>query len=119
MPCALTYMMLCTNTYFYLLQLIVCILPLCVCACVCIFVFPIRKALNKLHFQTVYLLTEAIPRNNVSLTLGDIYRSPSANKVESTRLLIDFIQKVCDKQSTYLLLVGDFNYSDINWETVI
>jgi len=63
-----------------------------------------------------YLLAEAILPNNVSLTIGGIYRSPSANKAESTRLLIDFIQKVCDKQPTHLLLVGDFNYSDINWD---
>ena len=61
-----------------------------------------------------YLLAEVILPNNVSLTLGDIYRSPSSNKVESVRLLIDFIQKVCDRQPTHLLLVGD---SDINWET--
>ena len=33
--------------------------------------------------------------NNVSLTLGGLYRSPSANKAESTRSIVDFIQKVC------------------------
>jgi len=54
--------------------------------------------------------------NNVSLSLGSLYRSPNANKFESTRLLSEFIQKVCVGQPLHLLLVGDFNYSDINWE---
>ena len=64
-----------------------------------------------------YLLAEIILSDNVSLTLGGIYRSPSANKAESTELLIDFIQKVCDRHPSHLLLVGDFNYNDVNWET--
>ena len=25
---------------------------------------------------------------------------------------------MCDRQPSHLLLVGDFNYSDINWETL-
>ena len=58
-----------------------------------------------------YLLAEVILPNNASLTLGCIYRSPSANKVESTKLLSEFIQKVCDGQPSHLLLVGDFNYN--------
>ena len=53
----------------------------------------------------------------MSLIIGGVYRSPSSNKAESTRLLIDFIEKVCDRQPTHLSLVGDFNYSDINLET--
>ena len=50
-----------------------------------------------------YLLAEIILPDNVSLTLGGIHRSPSANKAESTELLIDFIQKVCDRHPSHLL----------------
>ena len=39
-------------------------------------------------------------------------------ELESTRSIVDFIQKVCDRQPTHLLLAGDFNYNDINWATV-
>ena len=53
----------------------------------------------------------------MSLTFGGSYRSPSANKAVSTQSSVDFIQKVCHRQPTYLLLVGDFNYNDINRET--
>ena len=41
-----------------------------------------------------YLLAELILPNNISLTLGGIYRSPNASKAESTELFSDFIQKV-------------------------
>ena len=64
-----------------------------------------------------YLLAVVILPNNVSLTIEGVYRSPSSNEAESTRLFIDFIEKVCDRQPTHLLLVGDFNYSYISWET--
>jgi len=36
-----------------------------------------------------------------------------------TRSIVDFIQKACDRQLTHLLLVGDFNYNDINWEALV
>ena len=65
-----------------------------------------------------YLLAELILPDNISLTLGGIYRSPNASKAESTKLLSDFIQKVCDRQPSHLLLVGDFNYNDISCETL-
>ena len=65
-----------------------------------------------------YLLAEVILPDKVSPTLGGIYRSPSANKAVSTKLLTDFIQRVCDAQPSHLLLVGNFNYSDINWKSL-
>ena len=60
-------------------------------------------------------MTEVFLPNNVFLSLGGLYRSPSTNKAESTRSIVDFIEKVCNRQLTYLLLVGDFNY--VIWET--
>jgi len=62
-------------------------------------------------------LTDIFLPKNVSLTFGGSYRNPSANKAVSTKSSVDFIQKVCHRQPTYLLLVGDFNYNDSNWET--
>ena len=46
-----------------------------------------------------------------------IYRSPSANLVSSTSLLCELFQKVCALRPSHLLIVGDFNYNHIDWDT--
>jgi len=45
-----------------------------------------------------YLLAKVVLPIGVSLILASIYKSPDANKFESTRLLCEFIQKGCNGQ---------------------
>ena len=51
-----------------------------------------------------------------SLLVGCIDRSPSLPKFDSTEDLCKFIKSVCDTKPHHILIVGDFNYSNINWE---
>ena len=52
-----------------------------------------------------------------TLLVSCIYRSPSANLVSSTSLLCELFQKVCALRPSHLLIVGDFNYNHIDWDT--
>ena len=48
------------------------------------------------------------------LFVGCIYRSPSAITVS---LLCELLHDVCALRPSHLLIVGDFNYNQINWNT--
>ena len=45
------------------------------------------------------------------------YRSPTCH-VDEEKALHDIIRTVCDNKPGEKLIVGDFNYSSINWETL-
>ena len=49
-----------------------------------------------------------------NLVCGVVYRSPSKDNLESLRRLISDI--ISDRQHDQILIIGDFNYPDINWE---
>ena len=49
------------------------------------------------------------------LLLGCIYRSPSSSS-ENNSELCNLLKKACQRKHDHLLLVGDFNYRDINWD---
>ena len=51
-----------------------------------------------------------------SLLVGCIYRSPSLPKFDSTEDLCQLIKSVCDTKPHHILIVGNFNYSNINWK---
>ena len=51
------------------------------------------------------------------LLVGCIYRSPSASLSSSTDLLCELFQEVCALRPSHLLIVRDFNFSQINWDT--
>ena len=54
-----------------------------------------------------------------SLLCGCIYRSPSREKeatVKSTNKVYDLLLKAVERRNTYLLLCGDFNYREVEWE---
>ena len=53
---------------------------------------------------------------NDKLLLGLIYRSPSSNE-ENNRHLRELIDVSAKLKYSHYLLMGDFNYKDINWET--
>ena len=55
--------------------------------------------------------------NNNKLNLVAIYRSPSSSN-ENNKSLLELISSVCSINSTETLLVGDFNYPNINWDNI-
>ena len=55
-----------------------------------------------------------LDRSN-TLLIGCIYRSPSSGP-ENTVLLSSMLRKVCADKYSHLLIMGDFNYREINWE---
>ena len=50
------------------------------------------------------------------LTVGLLYRSPGNNKEENERLN-NSIKEASKLSGSHLLIMGDFNHGDINWET--
>ena len=50
------------------------------------------------------------------LLIGNIYRSPPLDKFSSTNKLCELIISVNNTKLAYLLIVEDFNYSNIDWE---
>ena len=50
------------------------------------------------------------------LIIGCVYRSPSSS-FENNQELCDLLTKVCARKFDHLLIVGDFNYKNIDWST--
>jgi len=50
-----------------------------------------------------------------ALLCGCIYRSPSASKSISTNNLCDLLTSVANKKASHLLIMGDFNYGQVDW----
>ena len=53
---------------------------------------------------------------NENALVGLIYRSPSNNNVEQHEKLRSLIAEASNLQYTHQLIMGDFNYPQINWE---
>ena len=53
--------------------------------------------------------------NQDHLLLGCIYHSPSADRASSTTDLCNLLKSVIMSKPSHLLIVGDFNYKEINW----
>ena len=54
--------------------------------------------------------------NNDKLLIGIIYRSPSKRSIEHNSKLRELLVETSNKGFTHLLIMGDFNYPDIDWE---
>jgi hypothetical protein len=54
--------------------------------------------------------------NNDKLLIGIIYRSPSNKNMEHHNQLRKLIQEASNKQFSHILIMGDFNYLNIDWE---
>ena len=52
------------------------------------------------------------------LMIGLVYRSPGSNN-DNNRKLNELLSAISEKKTHQLLLLGDFNYPDIDWETNI
>ena len=50
-----------------------------------------------------------------NLLIGCVYRSPNGTKENNIQLLT-LINKACERKDSHLLIVGDFNYGEIDWE---
>ena len=57
---------------------------------------------------------EIVLRNNEKLLLGAIYRSPSSGTANSLRLN-QLISTAVGLKYDYTVIVGDFNYPNIDW----
>jgi len=55
-------------------------------------------------------------QDNSKLLLGNIYRSPNSD-IGNDAELFNLIDTVCCLSNTQLLLVGDFNFPDIDWNS--
>lgn len=53
---------------------------------------------------------------NKSILLGIVYRSPSSSD-ENNDALLDLLEEAAGKGHEKLVIMGDFNYPGINWET--
>jgi hypothetical protein len=63
-----------------------------------------------------FCLRQAL-NNNDKLILGLIYKSPSDNSREYTDNLWDLINEASNAGYSHILLMGDFNLPDIDWDT--
>ena len=70
-----------------------------------------------LHNDQVWI--EIDLRGKDKLLCGCVYRSPSNDKdksLENTRLISHSIRKAMDRKPSHVLIGGDFNFKDIDWE---
>ena len=56
--------------------------------------------------------------NHDKLLLGLVYRSPSDNSDTSNFNLRNIVNEAASMNPTHFLLMGDFNYPQINWDTM-
>ena len=66
-----------------------------------------------------HLWVEIRLSSNDSILCGCIYRSPTKEKeatLESTDQICEILAKASERNYAYLLICGDFNYRDIDWE---
>jgi len=88
----------------------------------------VRKSLNitvreldygQVGFQE-QLFLDCTYNGSEELTIGCIYRSPSGDQVDSTNRLCELLTTVCNrKPPRKLVIVGDFNIKEIDWERKI
>ena len=52
---------------------------------------------------------------NTKLIVGCIYRSPNSNEENDDRLY-KLMNKANESGATHILIVGDFNYPELNWK---
>ena len=84
---------------------------------VCIYVAAyLQSSEVTIHSELVeHLWIKIKLQNNNFLLVGCIYRSPSLSKFAATTDLCQIIESACDLKSQYVLITGDFNYSNIDW----
>ena len=74
---------------------------------------------NEVHISNEFRECIAIQiklRNNESVQVYAVYRSPNSDEDNNTSLN-ELIECASDRSRSDLVIVGDMNYPDINWET--
>lgn len=62
-----------------------------------------------------YLLIEICLSDGSTLTLGAFYRSPHSDSLNNSKLF-EAMSLICNKIKGNLILLGDFNITNINWD---
>jgi hypothetical protein len=55
-------------------------------------------------------------KKNDMLTIGVVYRSPNSTQQQNEQLE-KMVEEITSNNSSHLLIMGDFNYPEIDWET--
>ena len=66
--------------------------------------------------ESVWCQISLNDNNNNMLTLGRIYRSPNST-VDKFNALIEMLKYISNKKYTHLLIFGDFNIKEIDWNS--
>ena len=89
---------------------------------VCVFIkntFSVTQLTDceKLFTPSVYCKVST--KDNENFLLGVVYRSPNCSHEENEQLLkqINHVSEMASTQQSKLLLVGDFNHKNIDWES--
>ena len=70
--------------------------------------------LNQTYNESVWLRLR--PNNHTKIIVGCIYRSPNSSP-ENNGNLVKIIQEACKLNANHHLILGDFNYKEVNWST--
>ena len=84
---------------------------------VCIYVHQSLKSKRILQCESCpeSVWCEINLQKNDTLILGSVYRSPNANPANN-ETINSFLMNLSARKPTHLLISGDFNYPEINWE---
>eukprot|EP00745_Piridium_sociabile_P043063 TRINITY_DN87471_c0_g3_i3.p1 TRINITY_DN87471_c0_g3~~TRINITY_DN87471_c0_g3_i3.p1 ORF type:complete len:950 (+),score=231.72 TRINITY_DN87471_c0_g3_i3:692-3541(+) len=89
---------------------------------ICLYVKSEMKPSLKNDFETDFeecVFVDCKLQDEESITVGLLYRSPSTENPaaeENNESLNRLLVKVAEKKPQHLLLIGDFNHKDIDWE---
>ncbi|CAG2196936.1 unnamed protein product [Mytilus edulis] len=70
----------------------------------------------KTEFQENIFIKVKLNQND-KLLVGLIYRTPSNSSKEYNDKLVNLMSEATDMGYSHILIMGDFNYPEINWET--
>lgn len=85
---------------------------------ICVYVSTMLSAIeySVLDSGVEQVWIELCLEGNDKLMIGCIYRSPSGNVQESVHQLVMSIKQACDRCTSHILIVGDFNLPQIDWD---
>ena len=75
---------------------------------------PVIELATEIYSDSVWC--EVRLRNSDKLLVGCIYRSPSSTSDNNARLC-QVVNSACTRWISHLMILGDFNYSEIDWDT--
>ena len=67
--------------------------------------------------EHIYIWCKIKISDTSSLLSGGIYRSPNSQR-ENSLHLIDLLCQINNKRLSHVLIMGDFNFREINWENL-